>query len=133
MLVGIALAALVLFGIVATIRWRGTEAAGARRTGTAVLVLGVFAAGVLSVGTAADAAIVPTVNLGTSSADAVLAGSTVTNTGATTLDGSLGLWPGTSVTGFPPGLVLPPGTTNIDDPVAEQAQGVRCSSATSSP
>lgn len=58
--------------------------------------------------------------LGTDATFAVLAGSTVTNTGASVLGGDLGLSPGTSVTGFPPGIVN--GTQHVADAVAQQAQ-----------
>ena len=61
-------------------------------------------------------------NLGTAAAYAVLAGSTVTNTGPSVLIGDLGLSPGTSITGFPPGIVTPPGTINVGNAAAATAK-----------
>src|SRR6202011_3455381 len=61
------------------------------------------------------------VDLGTAAPFAVLAGSTVTNTGATSIHGNLGVWPGTSVTGFPPGIVSG-GTIEAGDAAAMMAQ-----------
>jgi len=65
------------------------------------------------------------VDLGATSNFAVLAGSTITNTGTTTISGSagadVGLYPGTSVTGFPPGIVAG-GTIYAADAVASLAQ-----------
>jgi hypothetical protein len=58
--------------------------------------------------------------LGTAANFAVLGGSAVTNSGATLVTGDLGVSPGTSITGFPPGGVT--GTTHSADPVAHQAQ-----------
>ena len=59
-------------------------------------------------------------NLKTASSYAVLASSTITNTGSSVLTGDLGLFPGTSVTGFPPGTVS--GTEHITDSFASQAE-----------
>ena len=59
--------------------------------------------------------------LGTVGSFAVLGGSTVTNTGPTTIQGSLGVSPGLAITGFPPGVVSG-GTTHAGDATALQAQ-----------
>jgi hypothetical protein len=61
------------------------------------------------------------VPLGTSGNFAVLAGSTVTNTGSTVINGNVGVSPGTSVTGFPPGIVNG-GSIHAADGVAGTAQ-----------
>jgi len=63
------------------------------------------------------------VPLGSAGNFKVLAGSTVTNTGLTTIaGGDLGLSPGSAVTGFPPGTLVPPAVMFVADPIAAQAQ-----------
>jgi hypothetical protein len=57
--------------------------------------------------------------LGNAQPFAVLGGSTVTNTGSSVVNGDLGVWPGTAITGFPPGIVT--GTIHADDAVAMDA------------
>jgi hypothetical protein len=59
------------------------------------------------------------VPLGTAANFAVLAGSTITNIGPTVIAGNVGLSPGTSISGFPPGIVTPPSI--IDDANATAA------------
>ena len=61
------------------------------------------------------------ISLGTAQSFGVLGGSTVTNTGATTVNGNVGVSPGTAVTGFPPGVVVG-GAIHNNDAVAVQAQ-----------
>ncbi len=75
-------------------------------------------ASIMFVATTASAQI----SLGTAESYSVLGGSTVTNTGATTITGNLGVSPGTAVTGFPPGVVAPPGVIHSADASAAQAQ-----------
>src|SRR3989339_631558 len=61
------------------------------------------------------------VSLGAASTFGVLAGSTVTNTGPTTVTGNLGVSPGSAVTGFAPGIVNG-GAIHVTDTLASQAK-----------
>jgi hypothetical protein len=67
------------------------------------------------------ACVVPTIVLGTASNFAVLAGSTVTNTGPSVVTGDLGVYPLTAVTGFPPGTLI--GTQYAGIAPSNTAQG----------
>ncbi|MDO8493018.1 MAG: ice-binding family protein [bacterium] len=60
------------------------------------------------------------VSLGTADNFTILAGSTITNTGSTGINGNLGLSPGTAVIGFPPGTVS--GTQHVANSTAVQAK-----------
>lgn len=51
---------------------------------------------------------------------AILAGSAITSTGETTITGDIGISPGSSFIGFPPGIVT--GTLHINDDIATQAK-----------
>lgn len=60
------------------------------------------------------------VDLGTATSFAVLAGTTITSTGLTIITGDVGVSPGTAIVVSPPGAIF--GTTHSNDAVAIQAQ-----------
>jgi hypothetical protein len=97
---------------------RTTRVAAARRWAASITSFTLAAAVVLGFALPANAALVPTVPLGSAADFAVLAGSTVTNAGVTTLQGSVGVWPGTTITGAP----IATGTTEAGTATAHQAQ-----------
>jgi hypothetical protein len=63
------------------------------------------------------------VPLGTACSFGILGGATVTSTttAGTAVTGDIGVWPGSAITGFPPGTLT--GTEYADDAVAQTAQG----------
>jgi len=61
-----------------------------------------------------------TVSLAGTADFALLAGSAITSTGATNITGNLGLSPGTSIGGFPPGIIV--GTKEINTNLATQGK-----------
>jgi hypothetical protein len=61
-----------------------------------------------------------TLNLGSAASFAILAGSSITSTGGTVITGDLGLSPGSSVGGFPPGILN--GVLHINDAMVNQAK-----------
>jgi hypothetical protein len=103
-----------------TSRYRSNRASRAR------LGLGALGVGLLSFVTliafSSDAALAATtLNLGSASSYAVLASSTITNTGTSVISGDVGLYPGTSITGF--SSVTLTGATNVANAAAQGAQG----------
>jgi hypothetical protein len=115
---GIVIVAIGIFGLLIVRPSRSSRSVQHRRMG-AILLVSTILGSLLMIGTA-WAAIVPTVPLGTAGNYSVLAGTEVTNVGNSVLNLSLGVSPGTSITGFPPGIVNPPAT--IDNAGAAQAQ-----------
>ena len=85
-----------------------------------LLVSGLAAFSLLAAASMTLAAHAP-VGLGTADSFAVLGGQTVTNTGPSVISGSVGVSPGSAVTGFPPGLVNN-GTIHAANATAAQAQ-----------
>ncbi|MDP1569698.1 MAG: ice-binding family protein [Vicinamibacterales bacterium] len=69
---------------------------------------------------AAPAAAQSSTSLGAADSFVVLAGSTVTNTGSSVLTGDMGVSPGATSTGFPPGTVS--GTTHLGNATSLAAQ-----------
>jgi LPXTG-motif cell wall-anchored protein len=91
-----------------------------RRLAVPVVIASV-AALAITVGDA-SASIVPTVNLATAGSYSVIGSTTVTNTGPSVLDKSIALSPGTAVDGFPPGIVLAPGSIQAANATSDQAR-----------
>jgi Ice-binding-like len=62
-------------------------------------------------------------NLGTAANFAMLAATTITSTGNSVVTGgNIGISPGTSLTGFPPGVLTAPAVEHLGDAVAAQAE-----------
>jgi Ice-binding-like len=85
-----------------------------------VLGVGLLSAVTLLAFSSEGAFAATTINLGAATPYAIVAGSTITNTGSSVINGDVGLSPGTAITGFPPGLVN--GTTDAADSTSLGAQ-----------
>ncbi len=84
----------------------------------AVCAVAVIVSGLLAATGSARAQTAPA--LGAAQDVTVLGGTTITNTGATVINGNVALSPGSAITGFPPGTVTN-GTINVDNALANQA------------
>jgi len=104
-----------------SVAMRVVVSAGRRRWTAVTGVVAAFIMMLVVVGAPSAAAAQPPVGLGKAGSFAVLAGTTVTNTGPSLISGDLGVSPGTAITGFPPGTVIN-GTQHSADAVAAGAQ-----------
>ncbi|MFA6006296.1 MAG: ice-binding family protein [Candidatus Paceibacterota bacterium] len=86
---------------------------------SSLIIAGVFSLAVGGMGVSVVLA-ATTINLGSANTYAVLGGSAITNTGASVINGDLGLSPGSAVTGIPPATLN--GTQHIGDAGAVQAE-----------
>ena len=93
----------------------------AGRRSTVAVTIGTTVLLAAGVSTQAATAAQDAPGLGTSTSFAVLAGTTVTNTGPSVISGNLGVSPGTAITGFPPGIVQG-GVQHSADAVAAEAE-----------
>ena len=121
-IVGVAIVVIAVLGLL-RLRWSHPDVRPfARRMGAAFIVFSMATSGLLMFGESANAAIVPTVEMGTSEDFSVLAGSAATNTGTSAFPNSVGVWPGTAITGVTPAMIGPSGTIEAGTSVAQEAQ-----------
>ena len=95
-----------------------------KRLAATIGATGILALALTASGAGAAHAADATLGLGSATSYAVLAATTVANTGPTVVNGNVGLYPGTAVDGFSVGngTVVPPGVIHAADPEALQAK-----------